>query len=366
MRRVSTDQWAGLAMIVVAVAVGGPVLLGMTQPDIGRGWWSVLFVVFVGSLLFSVGEGAPRFRKAMLAVSVLSSWAVVLSTPDMGLMPILLVVNSAVSVYVVALRTGLILVGLNTGVLTLLLTRVEHNDLTETVIVLGFYLLIQLATLLSSVTLVREQRMRQELTQVHIDLRAASALLSESARTAERLRISRELHDLIGHQLTVLTLELEAARHREGERVREHVTRADRVARDLLADVRATVGGMRTEPADLTEILRAIGRDLPGLEVSIDVDPGIRLDEAQTTALVRAVQEIITNTIRHADARELWIEVSVDAGRAVLTAVDDGRGNRDPVAGNGLRGLTERFRAFGGDVVYDGDDGFKVTGWLPT
>ena len=64
--------------------------------------------------------------------------------------------------------------------------------------------------------------MRTELARAHVELRAAAVLLEQSARTAERLRISRELHDLIGHQLTVLTLSLEAARHLEGKATAEY------------------------------------------------------------------------------------------------------------------------------------------------
>ncbi|APU17429.1 MULTISPECIES: sensor histidine kinase [Actinoalloteichus] len=365
MRRLSLDQWSGLAMLVVSVGVGGMVLIGTTPLIIPRGWWLALFVVFLGTLLIAADERPRRVRYAMFAVSVVSSWAVVLTAPDMGLLPILLVVTVAVSVYAVPPPVGLTVIGLNTVVLVVLMMLVNASP-TESMTIVGFYIAIQLATMLSSLTLIREQQMRRELTTAHIDLRAASALLSESARTAERLRISRELHDVIGHQLTVLTLELEAARHREGERAREHVDRADRVARDLLADVRATVGELRVEPADLTELLRQVGRGLPGLEVSIDVDPEVRLDEERTAVFVRAVQEIVTNTIRHAEARELWIEVSADSAGTVLTAVDDGRGDTEPMAGNGLRGLTERFTAFGGDVTFDGSRGFKVTALMPT
>ncbi|NYE47581.1 signal transduction histidine kinase [Spinactinospora alkalitolerans] len=345
--------------------MAGPILIGAAETTIPRGWWIVLFAVLIVALpIAGVGERPAGLRYAAFAVAVVSSWAVVLTAPSMGLLPVLLVLTAAVSVYIVPLRVGFAVVGLNTAVLASVMVQ-RAGAVTEAVIVTGFYLLIQLATLLSSVTLIREQRMRRELTEAHIELQAATVLLSESARTAERLRISRDLHDLIGHQLTVLTLELEAARHREGERAREHVDRANRVARDLLADVRATVGELRAESSDLTEALRQVVRDLPGLEVSIDVDSHVRVGEEQTAALVRAVQEIVTNTIRHADARELRIEVSSDGSGAVLAAVDDGRGACEPVLGNGLRGLTERFEALGGDVAFDGGEGFRVTARVP-
>ncbi|MGP3933035.1 sensor histidine kinase [Nonomuraea sp. KM88] len=365
MRRLGPEEWSGLAMFVVSVVAGGPVLAGAAGAVIPRALWITLFVVFIAAVLVAGGPGRPRWvRHAAFAAAVVASWAVVVSAEQWSLLPILLVIVAAISVHVVPPWAGFVVVGLNTVVLALSAAS-RGMDAADTALGIGFYVLIQAATLLSSLVTMREQRMRRELTEAHVGLQAASVLLSESARTAERLRISRDLHDLIGHQLTVLTLELEAARHRDGERAREHVERANRVARDLLGDVRATVGRLRTESSDLTEALRQVVRDLPGLEVSIEVAPEVRAGEEQVAALVRAVQEIVTNTIRHAGARELWIEVASDGDAVRLTAVDDGRGAADPVLGNGLRGLAERFEALGGEVSVDGRSGFRVTAQVP-
>ncbi|TDE54038.1 two-component sensor histidine kinase [Nonomuraea mesophila] len=352
-------------MFVVSVVAGGPVLVGAADAVIPRALWITLFVVFIAAVLVAGGSGRPRWaRHGAFAAAVVAAWVVVVAAEHWNLLPILLVIVAAMSVHVVPPWAGFVVVGLNTVVLAVSAAW-RGLDAPETALGIGFYVLIQAATLLSSLATMREQKMRRELAEAHVGLQAASVLLSESARTAERLRISRELHDLMGHQLTVLTLELEAARHRDGERAREHVERADRVARDLLGDVRATVGRLRTESSDLTKALRQVVRDLPGLEVSIEVAPEVRAGEEQVAALVRAVQEIVTNTIRHAGARELWIEVASDGDAVRLTAVDDGRGAADPVLGNGLRGLAERFEALGGEVSVDGRRGFRVTAEVP-
>ncbi|MEU4365538.1 histidine kinase [Promicromonospora sp. NPDC023987] len=366
MRRLGTDEWSGLVMLAVSVTVGAPFLFGPVDPTIPRGWWAALFLaVYVALLLSVIRDGSDPLTYCLFGAAVVASWATLLTVPHLGLLPILLVITAAVSIYVMPLWAGFVVIGLNTFVLALVMALL-HRGTTDALIGVGFYLLIQVATMLSSATLIREQRLRRELSQAHVDLRAASVLLSESARTAERLRISRDLHDLIGHQLTVLTLELEAARYREGEQAREHVDRANRVARDLLADVRQTVSELRTaSSSDLSGALRQVVHDLPDLEVTVEVEPEVQVDEEQSAALVRAVQEIATNTLRHAEARELWIEVSARPPGVVLTAVDDGRGYRELVPGNGLRGLTERFEALGGGVRFDGDDGFRVTATVP-
>jgi signal transduction histidine kinase len=302
----------------------------------------------------------------MLGVSVLLSWTILLTFPGMGLVPVLVVMTAALSVYVVPLWMSGLLVVANSAVLAIMAVLYEV-PLLESTTVVGFYFLIQAATVLSTATMRREMRLRDELTEAHIELRAASVLLSESTRTSERLRISRELHDLIGHQLTVLTLELEAAKHRPGERAVEHIERADGIARSLLADVRMTVGELRhSGSADLADALRSVADGIPDLEVGIDVDPDVQLHSPQQAAFVRGVQEIVTNTLRHAEGSHLRITVTHEGDMIVLHAVDNGVGQRSPVPGNGLSGLRERFVELDGDLTIDGNDGFRVTARVPT
>ncbi|MDR5700154.1 sensor histidine kinase [Agromyces aerolatus] len=365
MRRIGTDAWAGLAMLAISIGVAAPALFGAIEPVIARGLWVVLFALFLASILIATAAPTSKLlRYGGFAVAVVAAWTLVLTAQATGLLLVLLVITAATSVYIVPLWMGLVVVALNTGVV-LAVTVPNAVNVTESVILTGFYLLIQLATLLSSATLIREQRMRRELAEAHVELRAASVMLSESARTAERLRISRELHDLIGHQLTVLTLELETARHVDGEDARGHLDRADRVARELLRDVRRTVGQLRSEGPDLEHALRQMTSELPGLAVTIDVDPQLRIGEAQSAALVRAAQEIVTNTLRHAEARELWIEVRSEQDAVALRAQDDGRGAPDVVFGNGLEGLRERLAELGGEISVDGRRGFAVAARVP-
>ncbi|MGN9766539.1 sensor histidine kinase [Micromonospora sp. SD12] len=366
MRRLGLDEWSGLVMLVVCVGVGSPVMLGLVDPDIPAPVWVGLFVLTLGAALVAVAEvGRPVLRWAAYGTAVVAGWGVVATAPRAGMLPILLVVIVALGPEAVRLPVNLVVVALNTVVIALTVSRV-HDGPVEPLASGVFYGLIQIATAFSVTAVRREQQHRRELTRAHVDLRAASVLLAGSARTAERLRISRELHDLLGHQLTVLTLELEAARHREGDPAREHVERAGRVAREVLADVRDTVSALRAGgAADLAEALRDVGRDIPGLAVTVDVGEDVEANEEQVAALVRAVQEITTNTLRHARARGLAVTVVRHGDAIRLTAVDDGQGARDVIPGNGLRGLAERFAALGGEVAYDGGAGFRVTARMP-
>lgn len=352
-------------MLVVCAAVGIPVFAGAADPNLPTPVWVVLFVSVFAAILLAFSVERPAARVGVYGAAVVLAWAVLLTVPQAGLLPILLVVTAAIGTDFVRLPANLVVVGLNTVVIGVTLARGDQGT-ADLLLGAAFYALIQVATVFSVAAIRREQQLRRELAENNVELQAASVLLQDAARTAERLRISRDLHDLIGHQLTVLTLELEAARHRPGEAAHEHVERANRVARDLLADVRSTVGELRTAPStELGEALRSVGRDVPGLDVGVEIGADVEVDEEQTAVLVRAMQEIVTNTLRHADARELWVDVVRDGDTVRLTAADDGQGAPSVVAGNGLRGMAERFAALGGEVEYDGRKGFRVTARMP-
>src|SRR5690625_5111443 len=374
MRRLGTEGWAGVAMLVVAVAVALPALLGLADPVIPRLVWAVLLMVFVLAVLATEVTGRAGVSRAALLVAVLASWALVLTVPGLGLLHVIVVITAALSVFVVSLPTSVVLAVLNTGVVLLAsLGRTGEWSAglwPEALMLSGFYLLIQVATVFSSAALRRAKQMRRELARAHVALQAAGLLrpgctrTAEPPRAAERLRISRELHDLIGHQLTVLTLNLEAARHLEADAARRHVDRADEVARGLLRDVRATVGQMRARPTDLQRALEDMAGGIPGLAVDIAVDPELDLGEDEQAAFIRLAPEAVTTTIRHSYATRLQIDLACEDGQVTLVARDDGVGAHTSELGNGLQGLRERFEDLGGELTVDGRHGFAVTGRL--
>lgn len=211
---------------------------------------------------------------------------------------------------------------------------------------------------------------REEQRQLNAELRATRALLADSARVGERLRISRELHDLLGHHLTALSLNLEVAGHLSEGRVQEHVRQAHTLARLLLTDVREAVSAMRGEDRlDLGAALRTLAESVPALEVTVQIDTALPVHDAERAqVLLRCAQEIITNTLRHAQARRLWLVLGREGGMLRLSGRDDGIGGETVRAGNGLTGMRERLAAFGGwaEVATAPGQGFRIDIHLPT
>jgi signal transduction histidine kinase len=222
----------------------------------------------------------------------------------------------------------------------------------------------------SSYLALSESRAREGLASANAELHAAHALLAEKSRTEERLRISRDLHDALGHHLTALSLQLDVASRLSGGKAAEHVQQAHAITRLLLSDVRDVVGTLReARPSDLAQAIRALGGTAPGLSIHFDLPDVLPVDDGpRAEALLRCVQEIITNAVRHARASNLWIRIESRPDGIALHARDDGRGAAQLSLGHGLTGMRERFAACAGSVEFNSrrDIGFEVRCFMPT
>lgn len=192
---------------------------------------------------------------------------------------------------------------------------------------------------------------------------------AQSSRMAERLRISRELHDAIGHHLTALTLNLEAALLRTSGEAHEKIEVAQSLARSLLADVREIVASMESDRGiDLAQAIRALAAELPRPRVHLQIADDARVDHpVAARTILRCTQEIITNAARHSGAENLWIVIDVDGGKIRIRAHDDGRGSDDVADGFGLRAMRSRVEDIGGELRIDSGPGrgFDVTALVP-
>lgn len=213
------------------------------------------------------------------------------------------------------------------------------------------------------------ERQRDELAEVNAHLLATRSLLEAGARDGERLRLSRELHDVAGHSLTALKLNLELAlRLPDGEREAK-ISSARDLADALLDDIRAVVGQLRRhDGVDLAPALRALTERLPGPQVELDLEPELRVAEVgQAEALLRCVQEGLTNALRHSGAKHVRVSVRRTSDGVQAEVSDDGRGQADAVEGHGLTGMRERIEEAGGELEIDSPPGggFRIRARVP-
>jgi signal transduction histidine kinase len=240
-----------------------------------------------------------------------------------------------------------------------------RRDLLSTIAYLGFQIFAFGAARLAA----REAAGSAELARLHAELLATQELFADSTRTAERLRIARELHDALGHHLTALSLTLELARNVAEGRAKEPVASAHALTKELLGELRSVVGALREDtPLDLARALRTLVAGLPHPRVHLTLEGDLAIDAARAHTVFRCVQEALTNAVRHADAANIYLAIQVDAGGVVVTARDDGRGADDLRAGHGLSGLRERVEGMGGTLELEAPAGRGLTlrALLPT
>jgi len=215
----------------------------------------------------------------------------------------------------------------------------------------------------------RSQRLAEDLQAVNSRLLATRSLLGETARDHERLRLSRELHDVAGHKVTALKLNLRGlARKLDGEAAAD-VEKSTALADELLQDLRSVVRHLRdTEGIDLVESLRELARPFPRPRLALEVDDNARVPRAdQAEALLRVVQEGLTNAARHGPAEVLQVRLDREGDRLVLTVDDDGRFREPLRPGNGLTGMRERLAELDGSLEISKSErgGVRLTASLP-
>lgn len=334
----------------VALGLGGLALFALLF------WW-----------LTGGRESRPRgLQLGIVAVQILLAIGLT-ALLDYTLTGILLVLTAAELGAILPLRSALAWVTAQTvgfgGIASLVFS--SGVPVVVTLSFAGF----QLFALHSAVTARREREAREELARAHAELLATRQLLEDSSRAAERVRISRELHDVMGHHLAALSLSLEAARHAPAEETPRHVETAQSLTRRMLQEVRRVVSRLReAPPVDLAGALATLAAGTGRPEVHLTIPEELRIDDPERAhALLRCAQEALTNAIRHAEAKNVWIELTQGPQEIELRARDDGRGAATIRAGNGLLGMRERLEKLGGQLAVDSTPGrgFAVTARVP-
>lgn len=241
---------------------------------------------------------------------------------------------------------------------------------------MGFYPEIKvLFMVINALVLMVQQKAHAEHQQkeqnAHLlrELRATQQLLASSAKQDERLRIARDLHDDLGHQLTALGLQLELAANVPAEQIPEKIQRAKFISSGLLDAVRVNVSELRdNRESGLVPAIRTLLQDLPKVTFEFHCDcQENRLSHRQTQVLFHCTQEAVTNVLRHSGATAGEIELTTTPQQAILRVRDNGGALQSPPSpGNGLQGMAERVALMDGHLTYSNSElGFELQVTLP-
>jgi two-component system sensor histidine kinase DesK len=188
-------------------------------------------------------------------------------------------------------------------------------------------------------------------THQQAHLRRSQKEIMRLATLAERERIGRDLHDLLGHTLSVVALKSELARKlidRDLDAARTEISEVERVARDALSQVRNAVSGIRSTALSAELLAATALLEAQGVKVKCETE-NVKLPHDRETALALSLREAATNIQRHSGASGVTIRVLKEPNEVVIEVADNGRGGRI-VPGNGLNGMRERLGCVGGNL----------------
>jgi two-component system sensor histidine kinase DesK len=206
-----------------------------------------------------------------------------------------------------------------------------------------------------------------ERARMNRKLRKANEEIENLAKVAERERIARDLHDVLGHTLSVITLKSELAGKlidRDPQRAGQEIREVEQISRQALSDVRDAIRGYRSKGlvAELAQAKSTL--ETAGLIVHVDAATSMQLPPMQESVLSLAVREAVTNVVRHAKARTCRLRIEQQSGTCRLEVADDGQGFTS-LEGNGLRGMRERVEMLGGTMERRNKSGTTLSVTLP-
>jgi signal transduction histidine kinase len=203
-----------------------------------------------------------------------------------------------------------------------------------------------------------ERDARMALTRANQQLREHAAQVEELATAKERNRLAREIHDSLGHYLTVVNVQIEAARAiftQDRARALNHLAQAQTLTQEGLAEVRCSVAALRAAPASGLPLIDALAKLIEqwktaevGVALAVTGEPRPLTPQAELT-LYRTAQEALTNVGKHAHAAHVRLTLDYRDDHTVrLQIADDGCGGADSQGGFGLLGVRERVQLLGG------------------
>lgn len=337
-----TFTWALVAYVELGILRGNP-----------HFFWSVLgYAVFLLCFL-PIGTGysrkfSPHYSQMLLMAQVLTTLAL-LVVHHGPVAPVLLVVWAGQLPDFFTRRLAFIQVAMSAlfFYVIMMLYWIDSYPIITSLIYLGF----QLFALSSSFARVNETKARERVEQLNQQLQATRILLAQSSRQEERVRIARDLHDILGHQLTALNLQLEILQHKVPDELRETVQQSKGLAKELLENIRQVVRDQRNLLSlDIRQAVQVLAAHIPRLELYIEGE--LQLDSVQLAEqIVLCIQEGISNAVRHGQASRINLILKQQSHAIQIFLDDNGRGLAAGSGnGTGLQGMRERLCSYSGLV----------------
>ncbi|MEU9208292.1 histidine kinase [Streptomyces sp. NPDC048415] len=338
--------WTGIWLVYLSAPVSDLVHGGHSTGVVVLGWLGlVAFVAWYGVLLFRTGRGETN-ALVLGSLAVLATQAAVLSLTLGREWLVLFVYVAIASGAALPLRMARLTIPAVAAVLIAIALVVSGGK--------AYLAGLLIPAFLGGFAMTGVR----ELVRTTIALREARATVAQLAANEERLRLARDLHDLLGHSLSLITLKSELAGRMlpdHPDKAAQQVADIEQVSRQALVDVREAVTGYRRPRLACELAGTQVALTAAGVTAELPAEPDLSdVPEESESALAWALREAVTNVVRHSGARRCAVELvrrqTLDGPVLELSVQDDGSGGSGGTPGNGLTGLTERLEKAGGSL----------------
>ncbi|KUM55284.1 sensor histidine kinase [Rheinheimera sp. EpRS3] len=352
-------DFAALAGVLTWLMVYGISIFILQRVQPGQSQWLIhlLFLIYGGLFIVLTREQSDfglrgRFGPPLLILQLLLAFALLCLLPGryFEFLPILTVIWAAMLPFVMRTVQAMLIVIIVVVSWFIIVAWQSGNTVWITALLYGSFHLF--AVLVQSSTRDAEKA-KEELEQKHQQLQATQQLLQAASRQSERTRIARNLHDVVGHHLTALTIQLQVASHITQGKAKIQVDKCHQLAKLLLSDVREAVSTMRQYAGvTLLDAITPLLALLPErLGVKLQIPPDIMLNDLhQAQHLLCMVQEAISNSLKHSGASQIYLIASVKLQQLQLVIYDNGSLAPHWQPGNGIKGMQERLAECGGHL----------------
>ncbi len=312
-------------------------------------WRSITFLSFIVLFFYNTDRDnnkSDNQTKAIVCIQVLIIW-ILISVDVYNLAPILLcLVSSQLPGLFTRFQSTIFLLVVNIGYYFILTV----SDPSRGIISVAIIFLLQVFAYSTLDIVRREKEAREKISAINQELIATRFMLKTSTEKQERLRISRDLHDILGHQLTALSLNLEVSMHKVPDEYQDMLKDNLQQAKNVLHNVRGVVKEMRSgDQFDLVNALNELFEHLPNCQLSIEKPLNVN-SLSLKYQLMYCLQEGISNGLRHGYASQFNITCQRNNNIVILQLIDNGNGFINNNAGSGLTGMKERLAEFNGSV----------------
>jgi len=284
----------------------------------------------------------------LIGIQLLSSFVLMINF-QIEFLPILTIIWISIIPHYFSLRTTIVILFLVLIVWFSLFSYIWHQKVLFDALLYGCF---HFFSVLMSYHAIEAEKATDKAHRLNRELETTQQLLAEASKQNERTRIARDLHDLLGHHLTALIINLQVATRLTDGEANEKVEQCHSLAKLLLSDVREAVSTLReNSELNFEQILALMIKNIPNLEFNRAIKAKIPADNLSLAkTLLSCVQEAITNSLRHSNATKFWISLAQQDNHFLLEVYDNGKIKNKIIEGNGLTGMRERVKELNGKI----------------